>query len=341
MADLRLNLVFGSHPGRFQPLFDGRVKPEGIALTTSRVGVDELFWRIPTKDDIDVAELSLTGTIWGKQHGKRWTALPVFPGWVFGCHTETLVRRDVGIEKPEDLKGKRVGVPEYPVTAIAWIRDAFERKYGVAREDIHWFEERSADYSHYRPLGYKPPAGVKVDIIPKEKRLCDMLVAGELDAVTRYFGRPENAMHSHPGDRSTMSIDALAAHPRVRWLFEDRKGAAIAYNKEIGWPQPIHCVIVKTEIVDRDPSVPARLTRAFLEAAKLPSDRSNVHAMSYHLTAAEEAEAAGADFTPAGLKGRNREAIARMLDLCWKDGYIDRGRPFSVDEYFDKSTLAL
>jgi ABC-type nitrate/sulfonate/bicarbonate transport system substrate-binding protein len=138
-----------------------------------------------------------------------------------------------------------------------------------------------------------------------------------------------------------MSIDALAAHQGVRWLFEDRKGAAIAYNKEIGWPQPIHCVIVKTEIVDKDPSVPARLTRAFLEAVKLPSERSNVHAMSYHLTAAEEAEAVGADFTPAGLKGRNREAIARMLDLCWKDGYIDRGRPFRVDEYFDKSTLAL
>jgi hypothetical protein len=100
-------------------------------------------------------------------------------------------------------------------------------------------------------------------------------------------------------------------------------------------------VIVKTEIVEKDPSVPARLTRAFLEAASIPSERSNVHAMSYHLTAAEEAEALGADFTPAGLKGRNREAIERMLELCWKDGYIDRGRPFTIDEYFDPSTLTL
>jgi hypothetical protein len=88
MADLSLNLVFGSQPGRFQPIFDGRVKPEDIALKISRVSIDELFWRIPTKDDIDVAELSLTGTIWGMQHGQRWTALPIFPGWVFGCHTE-------------------------------------------------------------------------------------------------------------------------------------------------------------------------------------------------------------------------------------------------------------
>jgi 4,5-dihydroxyphthalate decarboxylase len=341
MAELSLNLVFGSHPGRFQPIFDGRVKPEGIALKTSRMGIDELFWRIPLKDDIDVTEFSLTGTIWGKQHGKRWTALPVFPGWVFGCHTETLVRRDAGIARPADLKGKRVGVPEYPVTAIAWIRDAFVRQYGVKREDIHWFEERSAEYSHYRPLGWRPPAGVKVDIIAKDKRLSDMLIAGEIDAVTRYFGRPENATKSHPGDRSTLSIAELAAHPRIRWLFDDRKAAAIDYCRAIGWPQPIHCIIVKTEIVDRDPTVPERLTSAFLAAARLQSDHSNVHAASYALGAAEEAAAIGADFLPAGLGAQNRAAVERMLDLCWKDGYIDRGRPFTVDEYFHASTLAL
>jgi 4,5-dihydroxyphthalate decarboxylase len=341
MAELSLDLVFGSRPGRFQPIFDGRIKPEGIALKTSRLPIDELFWRIPTKDDIDVAELSLTGMIWGNQHDRRWTALPVFPGWVFGCHTETLVRRDAGIKKPEDLKGKRVGVPEYPVTAIAWIRDAFERKYGVKREDIHWFEERSAEYSHYRPLGYQPPAGVKVDIIPKEKRLSDMLIAGEIDAVTRYFGRPENAARTHPGDRSTLSIAELASHPRIRWLFDDRKETAIGYCCEIGWPQPIHCIIVKTEIVDRDPTVPERLTRAFLTAARLPSDLSNVHAASYSITAAEQVAAVGGDFLPAGLNDQNRAAMERMLELCWKDGYINRGRPFTVAEYFHESTLRL
>jgi len=341
MADLSLNLVFGSHPGKFQPIFEGEAKPEGITLKPARTSIDQLFWQIPTKNDIDVAELSLTGTIWGKQHGKRWTALPVFPGWVFGCHTETLVRRDSGINRPEDLKGKRVGVPEYPVTAIAWIRDAFERKYGVRREDIHWFEERSPDYSHYRPLGYKPPTGVKVDTIAKDKRLSDMLIGGEIDAVTRYFGRPENATQGHPGDRSTLSITKLAAHPHVRWLFDDRKSAAIEYCKEMGWPQPIHCVIVKTEIVDRDPTVPERLTRAFLEAARMPSDLSNVHAASYAITTAEQAAAVGTDFLPAGLGAKNREAMDRMLDLCWKDGYIDRGMPFTVDEYFHESTLAL
>lgn len=341
MPDLALNLVFGSRPGRFQPIFDGRVKPEGITLNCSRMGIDELFWRIPKEDDIDVAELSLTGALWGMQHGKRWTALPVFPGWVFGCHTETLVRRDAGIERPEDLKGKRVGVPEYPVTAIAWIRDAFARQHSVPREDIHWFEERAAAYSHYRPLGWRPPHGVTVETIAPEKRLSDMLIAGEIDAVTRYFGRPENATKRHPGDRSTLAIDALASHPRIRWLYDDRKAAAIDYCRAIGWPQPIHCLIVKTEIVDKDPSVPARLTSAFLDAARLPSDETNVHAASYTITPAEQASAVGAGFLPAGLGVQNRAAMARMLELCASDGYIDRGTPFTVEEFFHPSTHAL
>jgi 4,5-dihydroxyphthalate decarboxylase len=143
MADLKLNLVVGRHAGRFQALFDGRVKPERIELNASEMPLDELFWRVPNVDDFDIAELSLTGYMWGIQHGKRWIAIPVFPGWVFACHTETLCNADSGIDRPEDLKGKRVGVPEYPVTAITWIRYALETKYGVRPQDIHWYEERT------------------------------------------------------------------------------------------------------------------------------------------------------------------------------------------------------
>ncbi len=341
MADLKLNLVLGKHPkpGLLDPLLDGAVKPEGIALSASSLDIDQLFWRVPVKDDIDVAELSLTGTLWGIQHGKRWTPIPVFPGWVFACHTETLVNRGAGIDKPEDLKGKRIGVPEYPVTAIAWIRHAFATKYGVRPEDMRWFEERTAEYSHYRPQGYAPPKNVPVEIIPKEKRLCDMLIAGELDAVTRYFGRAENATKSHPGDRSHIGLRELGEHPKVKWLFPDRKQAAIDYQKEIGFQQPIHCMIVKTEIVEKNPWVPMSLVAACAEAARRATEAPLAAAPSYKLSREEQIAAVGRDFTPAGLK-TNRPAVAKMLELCWQDGYVDRGRPFTVEEFFHPSTLA-
>ncbi len=342
MADLKLNLILGKHPkpGLLDPLMDGEVKPEGIELNASTLDIDQLFWRIPVKDDIDVAELSITGTLWGIQHGKSWTPIPVFPGWVFACHTETLVNRNSGIEKPEDLKGKRIGVPEYPVTAIAWIRDAFEKKYGVRPQDMRWFEERTAEYSHYRPQGYAPPKDVPVEIIPKEKRLSDMLISGELDAVTRYFGRPENATKSHPGDRSHISLRDLGDHPKVKWLFPDRKRAAIDYQKEVGYQQPIHSVIIKTEIVEKNPWVPMSLYNAFAEAARraIAAGADIANAPSYKLTKDEQTEALGRDFSPAGLKS-NRAAMAKMLELCYAQGYVDRGRPFTVEEYFHPSTL--
>jgi 4,5-dihydroxyphthalate decarboxylase len=337
MADLKLNLVFGSSPGRFQSLFDKKVKPEGIEINTSRMGIDELFWRIPTQDDIDVCELSLTGYLWGIQTGKKWTAIPVFPGWVLGCHTETLVREGSGIEKPEDLKGKKVGVPEFPVTAIAWIRNAFATRHGVPYQSINWFEERSNDYSHYRPLGYSPPKDTPVTTIPKDKRLCDMLIAGELDAVTRYFGRAENATKSHPGDRSHMSLMELSNHPKVKWLYPDRKGSAMKYTQDIGYLQPIHCVIVKQEIVDKNPWVPMNLYNAFAQAAAQPSDVSSAHAASFKVSKEEEAQAVGAGWTPVGLK-RHRACMTKMLELCYEQGYVSRGKPFTVEEYFHPST---
>jgi len=113
MADWKLNLVFGGSPGKFQPLFDGRVKAEGIALTPSRMDIDQLFWRIPTQDDVDVAELSLTGTMWGKQHGKRWTALPVFPGWVFGCTRRLWCGAIPASRRRPTSRASASAVPEY------------------------------------------------------------------------------------------------------------------------------------------------------------------------------------------------------------------------------------
>ena len=338
MADLKLKLVLGHHSGRFQALFDGTVKPEGIELDASTMAIDQLFWRIPNANDIDVAELSLTGYLWGIQHGMRWTAIPVFPGWVFACHTETLCNADSGIERPEDLKGKRVGVPEYPVTAIIWIRDAFETKYGVCPQDIRWYEERAVAYSHYRPHGYAPPRDVAVEVIAPEKRLCDMLIAGELDAVTRYFGRPENATSDHPGNRSHITLQDLAAHPKIRWLYPDRKAAAIDYHKEIGFLQPIHCVIIKQEIVDEHPWVPRSLFDAFAGAASLEAATNYAAAASYTLSQQEQLETIGPKFSPVGLKS-NLAPVTRVLDLCDQQGYVDRGTPFSVAEFFHDSIL--
>ncbi len=339
MAGLPLTLALGSTQ-RFQPLIDGTVRPEGIALETRVLPVSDIFWLMPHSEPFDVAEMSLTGYLWAIQHGRRWVGLPVFPGWVFACHVDTLVNVRSGIERPADLRGKRVGVPEYPVTAIAWIRDAFEREAGVRPEDIHWYEERSAEASHYRPLGYRPPAGVTVEIIPPDKVLCDMLLAGEIDAVMRYFsGAGRSYALAPPGARSPLPLRELAARPEVRWLYPDRKAAALAYHREMGWPQPIHCVVVRQEIVERHPWAPARLVAAFAAAAEQTRNAPTVHP-SFAFPPEEQAHVLGPDFSPVGLSEGTRAMLARLLDLAARDGFFVGPQRYTVDDLFPAGVLA-
>jgi 4,5-dihydroxyphthalate decarboxylase len=150
-----------------------------------------------------------------------------------------------------------------------------------------------------------------------------MLVEGEIDAVTRYFGgQPREGAVTPSFERSTMPMQELAAHPSVRWLYPDRKAAAMEYFRQVGWPQPIHCVIVKQEVVDRYPWVPQSLMDAFAESAERTRDKSTAHT-SFAFPAAEQAALFGPDFSPVGLSAGNREMMERMLDLsveaasCW------------------------
>jgi 4,5-dihydroxyphthalate decarboxylase len=337
MSRLQLSFAAGSVE-RLKPILDGQVQPEGIDLVPSVVPPNDLFWRVPRFDPFDVAELSLTGYMWGIQRGKRWTALPVFPGWVFSCHTETLVNVDSGIDKPEELRGKRVGVPEYPVTAIMYIRDAFETEHSVKPEDISWHEERSDWCSHYRLMGYRPPANVPVQVIPEDSTLCDMLISGELDAVTRYFGRAREYDQPVLVDRSHMSMKELAAHPKVKWLYPDRKAAAIDYYKKLSYLQPIHCIIVKQEVVDKHPWVPLNLMNAFAESCHLTADADLVRAFSYTFSKEEQKALIGPDFWPVGIR-RNRPALEAFLQLAYKQGFGGSERPFTLAEFFHESTL--
>lgn len=332
MADVPLTFAIGSRE-RVQPIIDGTVRPAGIDLQVTVDSIGDIFWTMPQTEPWDVAEMSITGFLWAIQHGRRWVALPVFPGWVFGCHADTLVNVDAGIERPEDLKDKRIGVPEYAVTAIAWIRDAWEQEYGVRRQDVRWFDERTEQSSHYRFMGYRPPATVSDEIIAPGKALCDMLIAGEIDAVTRYFGGNAGTMAGAPGERSPMTMRELAAHPKVRWLHPDRKATALEYHRKIGWPQPIHTIVVKQDVVDRHPWVPAALYEAFAEAARRTADVATVHT-SFPFPAEEQRAAISLDFSPVGLSAGNRAVLARLLELAALDGFVVGDRKFTVDELF-------
>jgi 4,5-dihydroxyphthalate decarboxylase len=333
--DVSLTFAVGS-TARFQPILDREIRPEGIDLDAKGLPVGDIFWSMPLTEPYDVSEMSLTGYLWAIQHGRRWIALPIFPGWVYSCHADTLVNVNAGIERTADLRGKRVGVPEYPVAAVSWIRDAWEQEAGLGRDAFTWFQERTDKSSHYRPLGYQAPA--RMEQIPEGKTVCEMLISGEIDAATRYFGSPAALDRNPVSDRSLMTLTELADHPNVRWLYPDRKAAALAYHELVGYPQAIHCIIVKEEVVDRYPWVPRSLYDAFAESTRRTAASSKIQT-SFDFPLPEQQQVIGPDFSPAGLDAGKRRMLERFLELADKDGFLVGGRRFSVDEMFHESTL--
>jgi 4,5-dihydroxyphthalate decarboxylase len=320
VPSVSLHCALGS-TSRVSPLLSGAVTAENIDLTVELVPLGKLLWQMPRSEPYDIAEMSLTGYVWARQHGKAWTALPVFPAWVYGCHADTLVHASSEIRTAADLKGKRIGVPEYAVTALSWIRDAWAQESSLLPSDVIWVEERTPSLSHYRPWGYSPPADVAVEAVPSDTCLSEMLVSGEIDAVARYFGGPKRAGRGPVADRSPVTLRELAGSPEVEWMYADRKAAAHAYSDMVGAPQPIHCVVVKDEVLSRNPWVAASLAAAFEEAARLTEGSPTVKA-SFDFNGEEQARVLGPSFAPVGLNEHTVAMLHRLLDLARRDGLV-------------------
>src|SRR5438874_942467 len=175
--NLQLSIGMAESP-RTWPIFDGRVKADGIDLLPSEVFASELFWRQLKFGDFDLAEMSMSTLMMAVAAGdRRWVGIPVFTTRKL-FHTEILVRRAAKIDSPAELKGKRVGVPEYQQTAALWTRGALEHEFGVRARDMEWWMERVPTHSHRGAVGFEPPPGVTIKQVPAEKSLGSMMLAG-------------------------------------------------------------------------------------------------------------------------------------------------------------------
>ena len=181
MADVQLSIGLSGNV-RLRPIVEGLVKPEGIDLTVTTSGVTELFWRQLHFAEFDVSEMSNSSYIITVANGDtRFVAIPVFPSRRF-FHTEITVREGSGISRPEDLKGRRVGVPEYQQTAALWARFGLDHEFGVTPQDMDWHMERPPESSHGGATGFEPPDGVGFQYIPEGDSIASMLASGRLDA---------------------------------------------------------------------------------------------------------------------------------------------------------------
>src|SRR5215213_2807478 len=146
MARVALSLLISPNE-RVQPIVDGEVVPDGIDLAVTTGPPADIFYRQLRFAEFDVSEMSLSTLLMLVARGDSpWVALPIFPIRRF-FHTGIIVRREASITTPSDLAGKRVGVPEYQMTAALWGRGALQHEFGVAPADVWWYVERSPEHS--------------------------------------------------------------------------------------------------------------------------------------------------------------------------------------------------
>src|SRR3954447_13926620 len=215
MAELRLVFAGGGYD-RPRALADGTIRPEGIDLTYVPLVPEEIFWRMLQYQDFDVSELSMSAYItWTARGDCPFVAIPAFLSRTFrhGC---IFINAGAGIREPADLRGKRVGVPDYHMTAALWIRGMLEHEYGVRAADVEWYQGGLQEPGRKERVEYHLPSSIRLVEIGPERTLDEMLMAGEIDGVI--------------GARMPLSF--VNGHPNVKRLYPDYKAAERAYYEK-------------------------------------------------------------------------------------------------------------
>ena len=216
MAKVPLTLAIGEYD-HVRDLFDGTVPVAGVDLNVLRLPVEEMFYRFLLGGEFDVSEVSF-GKIaaLAAQDDRRFVALPVFPSRVFR-HSSIYVRSDGGISRPEQLAGKRVGVPEWAQTAAIYSRGLLAHEYGVDLTSIHWHQAGVNEPGRHEKVALELPSGFRLTVVA-DRSLSDMLLAGDLDAVLS--ARPPAPIAA--GDPRVRRLVRRLSRRRARVCAQDR-----------------------------------------------------------------------------------------------------------------------
>jgi 4,5-dihydroxyphthalate decarboxylase len=323
--NLQLSIGITNNP-RTWPIIDGTVKPDGIDLIPTVLHPSELFWRQLHFSEFAVSEMSCSSFLIAvARNDTRFVGLPIFTTRRF-FHTSILVRRAAGIEKPADLRGKRVGVPEYQQTAALWGRGVLQHEFGVQTKDMEFWMERTPEMSHGGATGFKAPPGVTVHQIPADKSIGSMMLAGELDAVLHYLsGR--NLV-----DRSRAN---LATNPDFKYLFPDPIAEGVRYYKKTGLLPINHQTVMRRELYEKEPWVALNLLKAFNRAAAI-ADEQRVEHVADHLAAGLLAGDAKTPLLHHGIKA-NRKVIETIAQYSVEQSLTPR--LIGVDELYVPSVM--
>lgn len=323
MSKLHISVAMGDYD-RNRALYDGRVQIDGCDPVYMLLNPEEMFFRAMRSRDFDITELSFSSYLVKHAKGESpYIAVPVFLSRAFR-HTSIYVRKD-RIKKPEDLKGCRIGVPEYQLTAVVWARSILQDDYGVNPEDVTWVRGGIDTPGRPEKIKLDLPPGVTIEAAREGRTISDLLDKGEIDVFIA--PRPPSG--------------AALSNPNVAWLFDDPTTVAKDYYRRTGIFPIMHVVGIRKELAEQNRWLPAAVFKAFGESkAKALELLADTSATKVTLPFVEEQlkaarETLGNDFWSYGVEP-NRKTIEAFLHHHHAQGLSCR--KVGLDELFHPST---
>jgi 4,5-dihydroxyphthalate decarboxylase len=324
VGDRRLTLACWDYD-RTRALMDGRVKPEGIDLTYLPLMMPESFFRMLHFEEFDASEMSLS---WYARtrflDPAPFVAIPVFPSRMFR-HSCVYVNVDAGIDSPEQLIGRRIGCPEYQMTAAVWLKGIMADHYGVPVDSVTYVTGGLEQPGRVEaPMDL--PSSIRIEVIPPDRTLSEMLERGEIDAL--YTAHMPSSFAGGSG--------------RVRRLWKDHAAVEREYFRTTGIFPIMHTVVIRRDVYERDRWIARSLLKAFEESKQMALrelyETTALKVMLPWLTSAAEDVRGllGQDFWPYGLEA-NRATLGTFLRYSHEQGLSPRR--LAPEELFAPETL--
>jgi 4,5-dihydroxyphthalate decarboxylase len=325
VSKLKLSVAMGNYD-RTRPLVDNDVQLDGADPVYMLLSPEEMFFRAFRDVAFDISELSLSSFTVKQAAGTNpYVGVPVFPSRAFR-HTSIYIRTDRGIATPADLQGRRIGTPEYQLTACVWARALLHEEYGVKPSDITWVRGGMEDPGRPEKIPLQLPADVRLENAPADTTLSQLLERGAIDGII--------------GPRAPSGFER--GDPRIAWLFSDPAQTAAEYFRKTRIFPIMHVLGIRRELAQEHPWLPMAVFKAFAEAKSVALARLvDTSACKVTLPFVEEqlrgARALmGADFWSYGV-APNRHVLDHFLHHHHAQG-LSRRR-LQVEELFHPSTF--
>ncbi|NUB45641.1 PhnD/SsuA/transferrin family substrate-binding protein [Fertoebacter nigrum] len=307
MAKLALSMAL--HPyDRTQAILDGTVTVEGCSVNTIPLGAEEAFARAIGSQQFDVTEMSLGSYLVQSASGTaEYLAIPVFLSRSFR-HGAIYVREGSGIDSPEDLRGRRVGVPEYQMTAALWARGLLQDDHGISAGDIAWTTGGLEQAGRHEKAPLRLPETIRVTSCGPSETLTGLAQQGQIDAII-----------------SARAPSSVGQPGGMRHLFPDRRAREEDYFRRTGIFPIMHVVALRRSLAKAHPWLAQSLFKAFSAAkARAMDGLREVGVLQVMLPwladdLARTQAVMGSDFWPYGV-GPNRATLETAVRHAQEQG---------------------